>query len=42
MYTNFLSVDTCTELLPEHKPRYVMGVVRIHLRSRHSLSLTRC
>jgi queuine/archaeosine tRNA-ribosyltransferase len=22
-------VDTCTGLLPEHKPRYVMGVVSI-------------
>jgi hypothetical protein len=24
---NFFRVDTCTGLLPEHKPRYVMGVV---------------
>lgn len=23
----FGSVDTCTGVLPEHKPRYVMGVV---------------
>jgi len=23
-----LRVDTCTGLLPEHKPRYVMGIVR--------------
>jgi queuine/archaeosine tRNA-ribosyltransferase len=24
---NFSRVDTCTGLLPDHKPRYVMGVV---------------
>lgn len=24
------SVDTCTDLLPSSKPRYVMGVVCIH------------
>ena len=24
------SVDTCTGLLPENKPRYVMGIVRVH------------
>lgn len=22
-----ISVDTCTDLLPERKPRYVMGIV---------------
>jgi len=24
-------VDTCTDLLPDHKPRYVMGVVSDHM-----------
>jgi hypothetical protein len=24
-------VDTCTGLLPDYKPRYVMGVVRLYL-----------
>ncbi len=27
--TDLLSVDTCTDLLPEQKPRYVMGIVRM-------------
>jgi hypothetical protein len=27
--TDLLSVDTCTDLLPEKKPRYVMGIVRM-------------
>lgn len=28
MLTYYISVDTCTDLLPENKPRYVMGIVR--------------
>lgn len=27
--TDYPRVDTCTGLLPEKKPRYVMGVVRV-------------
>ena len=25
-FSDNASVDTCTDLLPEHKPRYVMGI----------------
>lgn len=27
-YTDSTSVNACTDLLPEMKPRYVMGIVR--------------
>jgi len=33
-------VATCTDLLPEKKPRYVMGVVRHHITLRNGSSLT--
>lgn len=25
--TRLISVDTCTDMFPENKPRYVMGIV---------------
>jgi tRNA-guanine family transglycosylase len=31
--TDSISVDACTDILPERKPRYVMGIVSWHVQS---------